>query len=395
MSDLHDTFHREFTKACASDFPETDARYPFRERIAPTLVSPHVLELPRSLADEASRIVEAFFALRQSSAWQKHAVTQKPPLQDPGNTSALMSYDFHVDAVGALRLIEINTNASLSLVVDELERFHSLHNPFSPDFREEILETFAREFKDSHAADRPLQHIAIVDVEPAKQRLFIEFAMYQELFKRRGWKTDFYDPTELRCDGGILQSPTGPIDLVYNRDTDFYFTAEASAPLREAMNSNCAAISPHPYEYRLLADKDRLLELSSSNDWPVSAEHRAVIEHTLIRTIEVSSMDPATLWSERKRWFFKPRRSHGGKAVYRGSSMSRGTFDSILAGDYLAQEMVPPPVVSFAGEDEPLKYDLRFYVYRDRVQLACARLYRGQMTNAQSLGGGAAAIRWI
>ena len=105
-------------------------------------------------------------------------------------------------------------------------------------------------------------------------------------------------------------------------------------------------------------------------------------------------MDPVALWSERKRWFFKPRRSHGGKAVYRGSSMSRGTFDSILAGDYLAQEMVPPPVVSFAGEEEPLKYDLRFYAYRDRVQLACARLYRGQMTNAQSLGGGIAPIRW-
>jgi hypothetical protein len=73
--------------------------------------------------------------------------------------------------------------------------------------------------------------------------------------------------------------------------------------------------------------------------------------------------------------------------------MSRGTFASILAGDYLAQEMVPPPVVQYEGEEE-MKYDLRFYAYRDRVQLACARLYRGQMTNSQSLGGGIAPIRW-
>lgn len=395
MSEKHDTFHREFTKACAANYPATDARYPFRERVAPTLVSPYVLELPDDIRSQAVAIVEAFFALRSSPEWQRHAVTQAPPLRDPGNTSALMSYDFHIDSSGALRLIEINTNASMSLLTDELEKFHGLRNPFTDDFRQEIAETFAREFRDSNAAraSSSLKHIAIVDVDPLKQRLFIEFAMYQELFERNGWKTDFHDPRDLSCANRVLQSPSGPVDLVYNRDTDFYLTDPASRSLKQAMDEDCATITPHPYEYRLLADKDRLLELSSSSEWPVSEEHRRTIERALIRTLEVSSMDADQLWSERKRWFFKPRRSHGGKAVYRGSSMSRGTFASILAGDYLAQEMVPPSVVTFEGEEE-LKYDLRFYAYRNRVQLACARLYRGQMTNAQSPGGGVAPIRW-
>ena len=393
MSSVHDTFHREFTKACAADYPATDARYSFTERVAATLVSPYVLELPSAVRVQAEAVVDAFFALRSTPEWQTHAVTQEPALQDPGNTSALMSYDFHIDFAGSLRLIEINTNASLSLMTEVLHRFHGVANVFSSDFRKEIVETFAREFHDSKSATGALKHIAIVDVDPPKQRLFIEFAMYQELFEREGWKTDFYDPSELRCENHILQSATGAIDLVYNRDTDFYLTDPASAGLKKAMDCGCAAISPHPYEYRMLADKDRLLELSSMSDWPVSLDHRAVIERALIRTIEVSSMDPDSLWADRKRWFFKPRRSHGGKAVYRGSSMSRGTFAAILAGDYLAQELVPPPLVKFEGEDE-MKYDLRFYVYRDRIQLACARLYRGQMTNSQSLGGGIAAIRW-
>jgi hypothetical protein len=393
MSEVHDTFHREFTKACAADYPATDVMYPFRERVAPTLVSPYVMNLPDDIRRQAVSIVEAFFALRSAPEWQTRAVTQEPPLRDPGNTSALMSYDFHIDAAGALRLIEINTNASLSLITEVLHRFHSVENVFSTDFRREIIETFAREYRDALATRGSLKQIAIVDVEPLKQRLFIEFAMYQELFERNGWKTYFYDPSDLRCESHVLQSAGGPIDLVYNRDTDFYLTGVASEALQHAMVGNCAAISPHPFEYRLLADKDRLLELSSMKDWPVSLEHRAVIERALIRTVEVSSMDGEKLWSDRKHWFFKPRRSHGGKAVYRGSSTSRGTFASILKGDYLAQELVPPPVIKFEGEDE-MKYDLRFYVYRDKIQLSCARLYRGQMTNSQSLGGGIAPIRW-
>ena len=330
-----------------------------------------------------------------------------------------MSYDFHIDSDGALRLIEINTNASLSLLVDELHRFQKIENVFSKEFKSEILATFTQEFNEARAAgsfkssDRSphgstdLKRIGIVDENPTAQRLFIEFAMYQELFATAGWDAKFFDPTELRFVDGQLQAKhhvatdeddaDGPLDLIYNRNTDFYFSAETSRALREAMMAKAAAITPHPYEYRLLGDKDRLLELSDDGflqSLPLSDEDRAAISRSLIRTIEVKNVEPEWMWKERKGYFFKPRRSHGGKAVYRGSSTSRGTFHSILAGDYLAQEMVPPPVVTFEGEEE-MKYDLRFYVYRGKIQLSCSRLYRGQMTNSQSPGGGVAPIRWL
>ncbi len=394
---LYESFHRSFTNAVASSYPSTAAHFSFADRIVSTLVSPYVLELPSSVRHEARQIVAAFFHLRELPEWQAQLRGQQPPVREPGNTSVLMSYDFHIDSAGDLRLIEVNTNASLSLIVDELHRFQKVENVFSREFRDEILDAFEREFHDS-GVKGPLSRIAIVDLKPREQRLFIEFAMYQELFGRRGWKADFYDPIDLSCSNHELISGGEKIDLVYNRDTDFYLSGVASHALRHAMEGDCAVITPNPWEYRLLADKDRLLELSRDGALaalPLVADDRAAISKSLIRTLEVKDLDPEQLWADRKRWFFKPRRSHGGKAVYRGSSTSRGTFQSILAGDYLAQEMVPPPVVKFEGEPEELKYDLRFYVYRDKIQLACARLYRGQMTNSQSLGGGVSPIRWL
>ena len=406
----NETFYRNLTDALAKSYPETDLAHPFRERISPTLVSPHILELPRGICDQASAVVTAFFRLRENSIWQSHIAGRLPPVPDPGNTSALMSYDFHIDSDQNLRLIEINTNASLSLVVDELHRVQKIENVFSADFRKEILATFEREMADavlqkarsSGVATGMAIEVAIVDENPAAQKLFIEFVMYQELFKSRGWRARFFDARELRFIAGKLSAQADPesipIDLVYNRDTDFYFSNPEAVCLREAMMAKSVTITPHPHEYRLLADKDRLLELSDDtflDSLSLSDADRAVIAASRIKTIEVKQQDPDELWINRKRYFFKPRRSHGGKAVYRGSSTSRGTFKAILAADYLAQEIIPPPLVKFASEDEEFKYDLRFYVYRDKIQLACARLYRGQMTNSQTPGGGVAPIRWI
>ena len=81
--------------------------------------------------------------------------------------------------------------------------------------------------------------------------------------------------------------------------------------------------------------------------------------------------------------------------------MSRGTFQKILAGDYLVQDFVPPLITQvevhspLGAELQEFKFDLRFYVYRDRIQLSCARLYQGQMTNSQTPGGGVAVIDWV
>lgn len=404
MSDAQ-SFYESFLKQAAADYPKTVATFDLREKLSQNLISPYVTELSTSLRDQAQDIVKSYFALRQAPSWTKRLKNLDPKLQDPGNTSILMSYDFHVDANQQLRLIEVNTNASLSLIVDMSHRVHGIKNTFSENFREELLDCFAQEHHEAMGETAKLSNIGIVDEKPETQRLFAEFKLFQELFGKRNWNANFFDPSELKFESGKvwgqIEGEQRALDLIYNRDTDFYLTKEESVCLRKAMEQKTACITPHPFEYRLLADKERLLELSKEETLSelvakneLTEAQAESIRRSLIRTVDIHSMAPDHLWSERKKYFFKPRNSHGGKAVYRGSSMSKTTFQQILSKEYLVQEMVPPALLKFKNEDEDFKSDLRFYVYRDRIQLACARLYRGMMTNAQTPGGGVSVINW-
>jgi len=112
------------------------------------------------------------------------------------------------------------------------------------------------------------------------------------------------------------------------------------------------------------------------------------------RTVVVTAGNAATLWSERRRWFFKPAAGYGGKAAYRGDKITKRVWDEICAGNYIAQLTVPPSerCVRVHGVDTMLKVDVRNYVYRGAVQCVAARLYQGQTTNFRTPGGGFAPV---
>lgn len=390
-------FYERYLERLQNRFPATARTLDLKERVSPTLICPYKIQLPRSLADQAARIVRAFFALRSNSARDRELSDRDPRVIDPGNTSVLMSYDFHVDANSNLRLIEINTNASASLVTDLLYDVHNLKNPFCEKFEDEILACFKREAELALPGSE-VNFAVIADENPLEQRLFVEFVMYQELFTRIGWETAIADTKEFSFTDE-LQLGGKKVDLVYNRHTDFYFESEENRALRAAMLARAACLTPHPHEYRLLADKERLLELSRPGALeraPLNDEDREAIRRTLIRTVDVKDFASADeLWKERKNWFFKTKQSFGGKAAYRGASLARGVFERIVSGQYLAQEYVPAPLIRPSGSEQEFKYDLRFFVYNDRIQIACARLYQGQLTNSQTPGGGIAAIEWV
>jgi hypothetical protein len=97
------------------------------------------------------------------------------------------------------------------------------------------------------------------------------------------------------------------------------------------------------------------------------------------------------LWAERRRLFFKPAAGHGSRAAYRGEKLTRRVWGEILAGDYVAQELVPPSERRI-GPGASMKVDVRNYVYDGRVQLLAARLYQGQTTNMRTAGGGFAPV---
>ena len=73
--------------------------------------------------------------------------------------------------------------------------------------------------------------------------------------------------------------------------------------------------------------------------------------------------------------------------------MTKRVFEEIVRGGYIAQARIEPAKrANPKKEAEPLKYDVRCYVYRGEIQLIAARLYQGQTTNFRTPGGGFAPV---
>lgn len=394
---VNDSFYGRVANRMEELYPNASREYMPHENLHRPLFCPDVIELKSDLAVQAEAIVEAFWKVRNLED-RKTQLEMTPPLTpDPGNSSVLMSYDFHVDEQQNLRLIEVNTNASLSLAADLLHDVHGVPNRFADNFRDEIVKSFLHEAKLAlpHLDRKP--KIAIVDANPTKQKLFLEFLLYRDLFETSGLNTSIIDTCDLKFTGDSLSAHGEKVDLIYNRDTDFYLEKPEHQALKASTLEGRACVTPHPHEYRLLADKERLLELSRPGvieSLAIPEADKKAIEKALIRTMDLSDLGtPEEVWAKRKGYFFKPKRSFGGKAAYRGSTMTRKILPELFKEEYVAQEFVPAPTLKLS-EEEPFKYDLRFYVYENRIQIACARAYRGQMTNMQALGGGIAVIRW-
>jgi hypothetical protein len=186
------------------------------------------------------------------------------------------------------------------------------------------------------------------------------------------------------------------IDLVYNRLVDFSFEQPMHEVLRAAYVSGAAAFTPNPRNHALLADKRNLILLSDPGALEalgVSVTMRSALK-SVPHTAMVSAGNADELWRQRKKLFFKPARGHGSKAVYRGDKVTRGVFDEIARGEYVAQEFTPPGqrMMRIDGVDAARKIDVRLYAYAGRTMLVAARLYQGQATNFRTPGGGFAPV---
>lgn len=404
-------FLESYLQQMRQDFPTAWQGSDLSSLLNPNLVSSQVLGIKRSSLEKIAAFVASIYKLRSVPEYQKyilnsHSLFATPGFVHPKNHSVLMSFDFHLVNDEDPKLIEINTNASSSLIIHESYRMQKRENIFAVNatsFEKEILSCFENEYllwAESRAnQSQKLRTIAIVDENPPAQKLYIEFLLYQDVFLRAGYNCIITDPKELAIKNGrLVYQENLEIDLVYNRHTDFYFSTAACEALKEAYVKSYACFTPHPLEYALLADKNRLFEFSNSPKLlaMISAEEQALIQSVVLRSFDVKSYaDKDWFWANKKTLFFKPKRSYGGKASYRGQGVTQTVFANILSQDYLAQEFAPPSEVEVTLEDgskASFKYDLRFYVYNGRIQLGLARLWRGQMTNISSLGGGLAPI---
>lgn len=359
-------------------------------RVSENLISPFTLHLPASVLKDVQKSIEVLFRLRENKTYQSsyHAELSALNLMDPGNKSICMSYDFHVTADQQIKLIEVNTNASFLALGHEMYKLHGLPLPVKDFSLEEIrrdIETEVRlHGKDIH---KPM-NVAIIDEEPEQQRLFIEFLVYQELFKEWGWNSQIQDYRSVDLE---------KTDFIYNRYTDFLFQQPESAALKSAFISKSTCFSPHPYEYFLLADKQRMIDWSLNENlqkWRVSPEDQAVIQSVVPRSFSLEAENKEDIWAQRKTLFLKPKRAFGSKQSYRGSSISRKIFDELVGQEIIAQSFVPPSEQVFQTPEgeQSFKYDLRCFAYQGRLQLIVARLYQGQVTNLRTPWGGFACV---
>lgn len=363
------------------------------------LISPHRLELPKQIADLAQAGISAHYQLGRKPSFQKKLAASQPWLADvPVQTDAvLMSYDFHTTASGEAYLVEVNTNASSFLLTCLMYEAHGLPAQWKGrDAKQALLEAFKSEVRGG-------QSFALIDDQLLEQKMYFEFLMYKDLFDQSGWPTELVDASELNVTNNRLCSPSGEaFDFVYNRTTDFYFAEAQHAALRTAYARQLALFSPHPWAYLLFADKERLTELSLPGWLEAEGLETASIEalrRVLIPTYEMAKLGSnEDIWNRRKSLFFKPKRSHGGKSVYRGSSVSRKVFERMMSEETVVQEFVPAQSWPTSKSDAYMdnwKFDLRFFVYRDQIQLAAARTYQGQVTNFSSQYGGMTAVEFV
>jgi hypothetical protein len=340
--------------------------------ISDQLLSPYSVTLSQNTFAQLKNEITQYQTLRQWSENNLQAEFENKGLRKPGNTAVCTSYDFHINDQGQPKLIEINTNAAFLALGLELYDFLN-YKPDTHFSESELIQMFKTEMKLSGCSE---EKIAIMDENPTEQRLYIEFLIYLQIFKKYKISAQVIDLKE-----------AGQAQFIYNRYTDFYLCEEKSNEIKKLFNQNQLQLSPQPYEYFLLADKQRMY------DWNLQTE--ITTPNSLLKIYDLGIEDKDFIWSIRKTLFFKPKNSFGSKQAYKGANMSRKTFEEFYGSEFIAQEYVMPSEIDVTIEDVPqkLKYDLRCYAYEGQLQLIVARLYQGQTTNLRTPGGGFAIVK--
>lgn len=346
--------------------------------VSEQLISPFQVPIKKHVIDDIKNEIKQYWKLRSWTAEHLGYKFDSYGLKRPNNYAACMSYDFHVTPDNRLELIEINTNAAFLALGLELYSFWKLKNEAADFDESNLVEMFLKEIKLS-GSTKNLNSIAIVDEHPDQQRLYLEFLVYKLMFEKNSIKSEIFNYDQL--------DSFKEYSLVYNRYTDFYLYEEKSKPLKKAFNEGQIHLSPHPWEYFLLADKQRLIDWNGQNVIQKPA--------SLLPVYDMEFESPDKMWAERKNLFFKPKTSYGSKQAYRGASMAKKAFDSVCNPDFIAQQISIPSELTFLHSTGTikLKYDLRCYAYEDELQLIVARLYQGQTTNLRTDGGGFACIK--
>jgi hypothetical protein len=373
----------------------------------PHLFSSTAVFLTPSVAQQISDTIQAIERVIELPGYVAQALARAPGIAAKlaGPRGVCMGYDFHISENGP-QLIEINTNAgglllNAALLRAQVACCEAMQWAFPPQITGDALEPvlqamFLAEWR-LQRGDAPLGLVAIVDDEPQAQYLAPEFELFKQMFIRNRMDARVADPSELQWRDGRLWHAGDAVDMVYNRLTDFYLEAAPHQALLNAYAAGTVVLTPDPRAHALYADKRNLIALSNDEllaGWGASSSDRALLSSAIPRTRLVDAQQADPMWAERKQLFFKPVAGYGSKATYKGDKLTKRVWGEILAGDFVAQALVPPSQrqIKVDGVVTDLKFDIRAYTYAGQVQLLAARMYSGQTTNFRTEGGGFAPV---
>jgi hypothetical protein len=356
---------------------------------------------PQRTLEYMVEAVRALTAVAATPRYRQAVMAWAPEIaqRDPGSPGGVLGFDFHLSE-DVPRLIEINTNPGGLLLNALLARAQQACMPElsvpSDGVRAEqsaVSALIAEWRAQTQIVSGDI--VAIVDEAPEAQFLYPEFVLFKRLLESQGLAASICDPLGLQRVDGALRLGAQRVGLVYNRLTDFSFFGSNLATLRQAYLDGVVAVSPHPRAHAIWADKRNLSLLGKPDflaETGVSADARARIAEVVPTTVRVTDDNRDALWSDRRRWFFKPAAGYGSRASYRGDKLTRKTWSQMAEQAYVAQAVVRPSERHQAGAADPFKVDVRCYAYRGEVILFAARLYQGQTTNFRTPGGGFAPV---
>lgn len=345
----------------------------------------------------------AIEAAAASPSFRRLVAERANPPTAPFDTRGLfLGFDFHLSPEGP-KLIEVNTNAGGAFLVERFERAVRAKEescreaPFGTIYP--VGGCIVRTLKKEFALARPehtLRRVAIVDEQPTEQFLYPDMLLAAEELELQGIEAVICDPRVLALRDGFLWADGKEIDLVYNRSCDFLLEDPENRVLSDALQQGAAVVSPAPLHHALYADKRNLVTWTDA-DWQDLSGLPGDVTGTLGKlpeTVLVTGDSAEHLWAKRKQYFFKPYAGFGSRAVYRGDKLTKRVWQDIIAGGYVAQKRVDPPLRALAEPSniDALKFDIRLFRYAGKTELVSARIYQGQTTNLRTPGGGLGAV---
>ena len=364
------------------------------------LFSRYALFVDRAALDAMGRVAAALFEVAENPRYRERVLQWAPDIAThyPGSAGGVLGLDFHLTVDGP-RLIEVNTNPGglllNAVLLDAVRSCAPAAWTTWTTATEAHSAAVAAWLDDARQqSGRAPSRVAIVDSAPREQFLYPEFELYADAFREHGVDCVIRAPEDLRFGPEGLADADGPIDMVYNRLTDFALEEASHADLRQAYLAGDVALTPHPRAHALFADKRNLAVLGDAallGGFGVDAGLTALLAEVIPTTVEVVPGNRDALWAARNGYFFKPAAGFGSRGSYRGDKLTRRTWESMASATYIAQAFAPPSMRSVHG-GQSLKADVRCFASEAGVLLFAARLYQGQTTNMRTPGGGFAAV---